>query len=114
DGGDLRVAIGAAGNEVLVHGMRMQALDGLDADHALMLGLVRQHRGTCDIADGVDAGNVGLAVTVDHDAATVGFDAELFETKALNIADHPDRGNPPLEFHRLRLLAIVDGGDHAV
>ena len=108
------MAIGAAGNEVLVHGVRMQALDGLDADHALMLGLVRQHRRACDVADGVDAGHVGLAVAVDHDAAAVGFDAEFFQAEVFDVADHADRRNHPLELDRLRLLAVVDGGDDAV
>ncbi len=92
----------------------MQALDRLDADHALMLGLVRQHRRACDVADGVDAGNVGLAVAVDHDAAAVGLDAELLQPKALDVADHADRRDHPLELDRLRLLAVVDGGDDAV
>src|SRR5262249_27137395 len=87
DGGDLRIAVGAAGNEVLVDGVRMQALDVLDADDAFVLGLMRQHRGTCDIADGVDAGHVGPAQTVDHDAAAFRLDAELFQPKVFDIAD---------------------------
>jgi hypothetical protein len=83
--------------------MRMQALDGLDADHAFMLGLVRQHRRTRDVADGVDAGHVGLAVAVDHDAAAVGLDAELFQPRIFDVADHADRRDHPLELDRLRL-----------
>ena len=94
--------------------MRMQALDRLDADHAFMLGLVRQHRRARDVADGVDAGHVGLAVAVDHDAAAVGLDAEFFEPEVLDVADHADRRDHPLELDRLRLLAVVDGGDDAV
>ena len=93
--------------------VRMQALDRLDA--ALMLGLVGQHRRTGDVADGIDARHVGLAVTVDHDNAAIDFDAELFEAEILDIADHADRRNHPLELDRLRLLlAVVDGRDHAV
>ena len=42
-----------------------QAGDLLDADHALMLGLVGQHRRPGDVADGVDARHIGLAVAVD-------------------------------------------------
>ena len=115
DGGDLRMAIGAAGNEVLVGGVRMQALDGLDTDHALMLGLVRQHRRAGDIADGVDAGDIGLAKTADHDAATVGLDAELLQPEIFDIADHADRGNHPVDLDGLRLaLAVIEGRDHAV
>ena len=97
------MAIGAAGNEVLVHGVRVQPLDGLDADHAFMLGLVRQHRRTCDVADGVDAGHVGLAVAVDHDAAAIGLDAEFLQAEVLDVADHADRRDHPLELDGLRL-----------
>ncbi|MGY3082320.1 hypothetical protein ACVWZZ_008728 [Bradyrhizobium sp. LM6.10] len=115
DGGHLRLAIGAARDQVLVHGMRVQALDRLDADHAFMLGLVREHRGTRDVADGIDAGDVGVAVAVDHDDAAIGFDAELFEAEILDIADDADRRDHPLELGRDRLaLAVVDGGDDAV
>jgi hypothetical protein len=61
------MAIGAAGDLQLVHRCGLQALDGLDADDALVLGLVRQHRRAGDVADGVDARHVGAAVAVDDD-----------------------------------------------
>ena len=93
----------------------MQALDRLDADHALMLGLVRQHRRPGDVADGVDAGHVGLAVAVDHDAAALGLDAELFQAEALDVADDADRRDHPLDIRSsAACLAVVDGGDDAV
>src|SRR5262249_3944518 len=44
DRGDLRIAVSAAWDEVLVEGMRVQPLDRLATDHALLLGLVREHR----------------------------------------------------------------------
>jgi len=95
--------------------MRMHALDGLDADHALMFGLVRQHRRPGDVADRVDARHIGLAEAVDDDDAAVGFDAELFKPEIFDIADHADGGNHPVDLDRLRLaLAVIDGGDHAV
>src|SRR5579859_3456316 len=71
--GDLRRAIGAAGNEPLVHRMRLQSLDALDADHAFMLGLVREQRRAGNVADGIDAGHVGLAGAVDDDGAALGL-----------------------------------------
>src|ERR1700722_3373748 len=115
DGSNLRRAIGAARNHVLVHRVRVQALDGFDADDALMLGLVRQHRRPRDVADGVNAGYVGLAIAVDHDAAAIGLDAELFHPEVFNIADHADGRNHPVDLDGLWLaLAVVDGGDHAV
>jgi len=93
----------------------MQALDGLDADHAFMLGLVRKHWRPGDVADGIDAGHVGLAIAIDHDAAAIGFDAELFQSKIFDVADHADRRDHAVDFDALRLaLAVIDGGDHAV
>ena len=73
--------------------MRVQALDRLDADDALMLGLVRQHRRAGDVADGVDARHVGLAEAVDDDGAALGLHAELFQPEVLDVADHADRGD---------------------
>ena len=55
-----------------------------------MLGLVRQHRRPRDIADGVDARHIGLAIAIDDDGAAIGFHAELFEPEIFDIADHAD------------------------
>src|ERR1700720_515691 len=95
--------------------MRMQALDGLDANHTFMLGFVRQKRRTGDIADGVESRYVGLAYPIDHDRTAVGFHAELFQAKALDIADDPDRRDHALDRERLRAaLAVVDRRSDAV
>ena len=99
----------------LVHGVRVQALDRLDADDALVLGLVGEHRRARDIADGVDAGDVGAAEPVGDDAAALGLDAELLEAEALDVADHADRRDGAIEFGvRPLALAVLDGRDDAV
>src|SRR5262249_35085271 len=90
DRGDLRRAIGAAGNEALVHRMRLEALDRLDADDTFVLRLVRKQRRARNVADGVDARHVGAAIAVDHDCAAVDLHAELLEPKILDIADDAD------------------------
>ena len=93
----------------------MQALDRLDADHALVLGLVRQHRRAGDVADGVDARHVGACRAVDHDGAAVDLHAELFQAEVLDVADDADRGDDAVDGERLRAaLAVVDGGGDAV
>src|SRR2546429_1195452 len=79
-----------------------------------MLGLVREQWRSRDVADGIDAGHIGLAVAVDHDDSAIGFNTNFFQAQILDIADYADRRNHALEFYRLRLLAVVDGGDHAV
>ena len=80
-----------------------------------MLGLVRQHRRAGDIADGVDARHIGLAVAIDHDGAAIGFHAELFEPEIFDIADHADGRDHAIDGDRLRAaLAVVDGRGDAV
>ena len=92
----------------------MQALDGLDADDAFVLGLVRQHRRAGDVANGIDAGHIGLVETVDHDAAAFGFHAEFFQAEVFDIADDADGGDHALGGDRLRLAILLDGGGDAV
>ena len=109
------MAVGAARDQVLVHRVRLHPLDRLDADDALVLGLVRQHRRTRDVADRVDARHVGLAVAVDHDGAAVGLHAELLQPEVLDIADDADRRDDAIDRHLLRAaLAVVDGRGDAV
>ena len=98
---DLRRAIGAAGNEPLVDRMRIEPLDRLDADDAFVLGLVREQRRAGDVADGIDAGHVGLADAVDDDCAALGLHAERFQAEILDIADDADRGDDAVDGERL-------------
>src|SRR5712671_1207863 len=114
DGGHLRMAIGAARDHPLVHRMRMQALDRLDADHSFMLSLVGEHGGTGDVADRVDAGHVGPAELVDDDAAALGLYAELLQTDALDIADHTHGRDHAVDRDRFGLAARFDGCRDAV
>ena len=62
---------------------------------ALILGLVRQHGPGDDIADGIDAVDIGLVVRVGHDAAAlVERNAGLIQPQALgkrNAADGDQR-----------------------
>ena len=93
----------------------MQSLDGFDADDAFVLGLVRQERRAGNIADGVNAGHVGLAGAIGDDRAALGLHAELFQPEILDIADNPYRGNDPLNGERQRAaLAVVDSCGDAV
>ena len=93
----------------------MQTLDAFDADHAFMLGLVRQHRRACDIADGINTGNIGVAQTIGDHATAIGFDTQRFKPEILDIADHADSGNQPVggDFGG-RAFFILYGGGNAV
>src|SRR4029077_4191595 len=115
DGRDLRRAIGAAGNEFFVDRMRMQALDRLDADDAFVLGFVGEQRRAGYVADGIDAGHIGLADAVDDDGRALGLYPELFQAEIFDIADDADRGDDAVDGQRLRAaLAVVDGRGDAV
>src|SRR5579864_1685863 len=82
--GDLRAAIGAAGDLQLVDRVWLQPGDRLDADDPLMLGLVGEERRSGDIADRVNAGHIGAAVAVDNDGAALDLHAELVEPEILD------------------------------
>ena len=70
---------------------------------AFVLGLVRQHRPGDDVADGVDAGDVGLEMRIDDDAAAiVALDADRFEAEALGVGHAADRHQHDVGLERLR------------
>src|SRR5262245_33338022 len=83
DRGDLRTAIGAARDFQLVERVRLLPGNGLDTDDALVLGLVGKERRPRDVADGVDAGNVGAAEAVDDDGAALDLHAKLLQAEIL-------------------------------
>src|SRR5581483_9151631 len=111
-----RVAVGAAGDLGLVHRVRLQAGYRLDADHALVLGLVGEHRGAGDVADRVKAGNVGAPVAVDDDGAALRLDAQLFESEVFDVADDAGGRNHPVgsDFLALAVLALDHRGDRVL
>src|SRR3546814_2560162 len=79
DAGDLRAAIGAAGNVARVHRMRMIARDRLDRNHRFVHRLVREPRRRGDVADRPQAGHVGAAHRIGVDMALGRLHAERFE-----------------------------------
>jgi hypothetical protein len=80
----------AARNALLDHRMRLLPGDGFDADDALVAGLVRQPRRAGDIADRVEAGDIGFAIAVGDDVAAIGFHVEGFEAEVLDVAGDAD------------------------
>src|SRR5262249_54033123 len=106
---------GATRDQTLVHRVRLQALDRLDADDALVLRLVREQRRSGHVADGIDAGDVGAIERIDDYGAAFGLHAELFQPEILDIADDPNRGDDAFGRHGLRAaLAVVDGRGNAI
>ena len=64
--------------------------DRLDADDALVARLVRQPGRAGDVADRVDALDIGPAVAVDDDMAAVGLHAQRLEPDILGVRDDAD------------------------
>lgn len=82
DAGDFRLGIDDVGNDVVVY-MTGLSGDAFDAGDAFFFGFVGEHGSGDDIADGVDAGDVGLEVLVDRDASFfVGFESGFFEPES--------------------------------
>lgn len=80
DRGNLWVAVGASGNFTLVQRMNILFAGELfDANNGFMLCLVGQHRRTCNITNGIDTVDIGLAIIIDHNAAAIRLDAKLFK-----------------------------------
>ena len=114
-----------AGDDLVVH---VPGLAGQDFGHrdALVLGLVGEHRPAHDVADGEDAGDVGLEVLVDDDAAALERHARLGEAEPVGVGPAADGdehhvglehllASPPLAgstvtFARLRGLDLGDLG----
>ena len=70
DHGDLRCGVDHRGDHAVVH-VAMLACDHFGAGHALVLGLVGEHRALDHVTDGVDAVHRRLPVVVDGDLAAL-------------------------------------------
>jgi hypothetical protein len=68
----------------------LHAGDLLDADHALVAGLVREPGRAGQIADGIDARLAGRAVAVGHDMRALDLHLGALEADILDIADDAD------------------------
>src|SRR5262249_8232130 len=106
DRGNLRIAVRTAWDLGLVQRVRLLASNRLDADDALVLCLVREHRRTGDVADGVDAGNVGPAEAIDDDCPLLDLYAQRLEAEVLGIAHHPDGEDHALGLDLLALPTL--------
>ena len=70
DAGDFRIGVDDAGDDGVVH-VAMLTGESLGDRDAFFFGLVGEHRAGDDVSDGVDAGEIGLEVGVDDDAAAL-------------------------------------------
>lgn len=110
DGGDFGIGVDDGGNEVPID-VTGFAGDPLGDGNAVFLGFMGEHGTVDDVADGPDAGDVGLEVGVDLDAFFVGegdaggFEAEVVGVGAAADGDEHDIGG------ELEGLAVALGGE---
>ncbi len=80
--------------------------DDFGGRDAFVFGLVRQHRARDDVADGVDAGDIGAEMLVDeHPAAIVFLHADRLETKPVGVWHTADSDQHDVGIERLRRAA---------
>ena len=109
DAGDLRAAIGAGRDVAGVERVHVvDPGDPLDADHALVAGLVRQPWRPDEIADRIDAGLAGAQPFIDDDMGALDHDAGALEPDVLDIADDADGEDDALDARLERLAAGLD------
>src|SRR5690606_23227247 len=112
DAGDLRVAVGAAGNRIAVERVRVDLLvaellrDRLDRGDALVARLVRQPRTRRTVTDRPDPLGLRAAIRIDLDEPAVHFD-ELLEPDVLGVGDDADGDDDVAVFARLDLAVLA-------
>ncbi|PAV92830.1 hypothetical protein WR25_24902 [Diploscapter pachys] len=115
DAGDLRAAVGAAGDVPRLERVRVLAGDLLDADDAFVARLMRQPGRAGDVADRVDALDVRPAVAVDLDVAALRLDAQRLQPDILGVRHDADRDDRMAEFGAGDLaVCVLDRGGDAV
>jgi hypothetical protein len=90
-----------------VHRVRMLAGDRLYRDHALMARLVCEERRRGDVADRIEAGDIGLAGRVGDDVAALGLHAQRLEPDILGVRHDADRDDDMAELLDGDLAVLV-------
>src|SRR3954454_21310094 len=93
--------------------MRTQALDGLDAYNALVLGLVGKQWRPRHVADRIDPIHVRAIEGIYDNSAAFRLDAQPFQAKIFGIASHSNGRDHALDRERLcpSLPALDRSGD---
>src|SRR5699024_6115073 len=108
DRGDLGLGIGDAGHRVVVD-VAAAGLDRLDAGHAVLLGLVGEHRARDDVADGVEALGAGAEGGVAlHAAALVALHPARLQPQALGVGLAADGDQDTVGLDRVLALDLHD------
>src|SRR5215213_7551036 len=90
NGSNLGMAIGAARNFALIQRMGFESLDLFDTDHALVLCLMCEHRGSRHVTDRVYARHIGAAVSINNNEALFDLHAQCLQSEVLDVADDAD------------------------
>ena len=104
--------------------MAMLAGEDFGNGYAFIFGLVGEHRSAHNVANGVDAVDIGLEMIVDDNAAAIQRNAGFFKPQAVGIWTTPGRHEHDIGFQYLwiaagnrlesyasALLCLCNGGD---
>ncbi|EGE56106.1 hypothetical protein RHECNPAF_750070 [Rhizobium etli CNPAF512] len=111
DRSDLGLRVDDARNDIVID-VAMLAGEDFGQRHTLVFRLVRQHRTLDHIADRIDAGDIGLEVTVDLDtAAIVECNTRFFEAepRRIGLAAGGDQHDFGIEHHLVSALDRLEG-----
>ncbi len=90
DTGQFRIRVDDSGDDVVIH-VAGFAGDHLDAGDAFLLGFVREHRTSDDVADRVNAFDVGAEMLIDLDPfPVVQLDADFLRADTFGERAAPD------------------------
>ena len=104
--GDLGPSVDDSRNELIVDVTRLPS-HYFNADHALILRLMRQHRARHAVADRKNTLDVGLKGAVDlNDASVVALDSDLLEAQTLGIRMSTDRKQDDIALDILFLTTV--------
>src|SRR6266404_6641001 len=115
DTGDVRAAISASRDVADIERMHIvDPGDPLDADNPFVTGLVRQPRGSDEIADRIDATLAGTQPFIDDDVGFLDDDTGVLEADAFDIAHDTDGEDDALHRHIGALPVCLDPGSDPV
>src|SRR5262245_31768880 len=106
DAGDLRVAIGAARNAIVVDRFRMTACYMFDCDDSFRRGHVSKQWGRNAIAYSVDFRRRSAHILIDDDVSAFEFDVDAFKTDAVSDRPSPDCDEKEFRFDLGDLSAL--------
>ena len=99
DGSNFRLRVNDARNDIVIH-VAMLARENFSHSHAFIFRLMREHRATHNVANGVNASNIGRKMIVDDHAPAIHRNACSFQTEIIGVRTTTRRHQHNIGFER--------------